>query len=70
MYRVPTGLNTLQIQTVRGTAMSFDTNLIPIPKKCNSYNIFYTPGAPSAAIFDENGHIYDEKGVPVSETPF
>lgn len=51
-----------KIQTVRGTAMSFDTNLIPIPKKCNSYNIFYTPGALSAAIFDENGHIYDENG--------
>lgn len=40
---MPMDLNPLKIQTVRDSAMSFDTNLIPIPLKCNSYNIFYEP---------------------------
>lgn len=47
--------------------MSFDTNLIPIPLKCNSYNIFYEPRSLSTTNFDENGLIYDENGVAGEE---
>lgn len=47
--------------------MSFDTNLIPIPLKCNSYNIFYEPWRLSETNFDENGLIYDENGVAGEE---
>lgn len=47
--------------------MSFDTNLIPIPLKCNSYNIFYEPERGSATNFDENGPIYDGNGIAREE---